>query len=149
MYEVYRNIMNPKTVIEKIVGRGLQLSPMRVAGKTVSNTGVDRITQCLYCLFSTRRGERLFQPEYGSRVYDHLFEPNDFVLCDLIEDDAMEDIKMWEPRIDAQVKATVQPGSSEVSLQVIYSIKGDSTKYSFVYNFNREIRSLGGETYGQ
>lgn len=146
MYGVIKN--NNLSVVEKLVGRGLQFSPMRVAGKTASNTGVDRITQSLFCLFSTRRGERLFQPEFGTRIYDYLFEPNDFIFRDMVKYYAEEDIKIWEKRIVAIVNVTLEEGTNRAKLEVIYSIKGDSNKYSYVYPLNRELNELGGGVFG-
>lgn len=53
-------------------------------------------------LLSTRPGERRFQPEFGSRLWNYLFDPNDNKLHDEIVHIIKTDIKKWVNNIDVK-----------------------------------------------
>lgn len=95
------------------------------------------INQSLLSLFNTRRGERFFNPSYGSGLPFLLFEPFDSLTANLITEDIQDSVATWEPRIlikdldidldyDTQVysitlayeiKSTTQVGSFETFLR--------------------------------
>lgn len=131
------------TLNDSLVGFGLQLTPMYFRGSSIVNTGVDRITQSLYCILSTPRGARLFNPNFGTRLYECLAEPNDFVLRDTVKYYVTEDIKIWEKRIDFDVKVIQENGSNILNIEISFSIKGTEHKYTFVYPVHRKIHELG------
>ena len=58
------------------------------------------INQSLLSLFNTNRGERMFNPTYGSRLPFLLFEPFDALNAQNIVDDIQQSTLVWEPRIE-------------------------------------------------
>ena len=50
-------------------------------------------------LLLTRKGERLFQPDFGSDVYSLLFENISSDLPDILSESIREDINFWLPYI--------------------------------------------------
>lgn len=58
------------------------------------------INQSLLSLFSTYRGERFFNPTYGSRLPFLLFEPFDALTARTITEDIQQSTRTWEPRIE-------------------------------------------------
>jgi phage baseplate assembly protein W len=58
------------------------------------------INQALLSLFSTFKGERYFNPTYGSRIPFLLFEPFDSLTAQLIVEDIQESVRVWEPRVE-------------------------------------------------
>jgi phage baseplate assembly protein W len=64
-----------------------------------SYTTEEQATSNLKNLLLTRKGERPFQPEFGSDVYSLLFENIDLDLNERISDTLSEDIKFWLPYI--------------------------------------------------
>lgn len=58
------------------------------------------INQSLLSLFNTYRGERFFNPTYGSRLPFLLFEPFDALTAQNIVDDIQQSTLVWEPRIE-------------------------------------------------
>jgi phage baseplate assembly protein W len=51
-------------------------------------------------LLLTRRGSRYFLPDFGSRLYLYIFDQNDSVTFDLIEDEIRESVKKYIPNLD-------------------------------------------------
>ena len=64
-----------------------------------SYTTEEQATSNLKNLLLTRKGERPFQPDFGSDVYSLLFENIDINLEERISETLSEDIKFWLPYI--------------------------------------------------
>ena len=139
----YRKRHKPTILPHSLVGKGVQLSPMHHLGKTVVNTGLDRVIQSLYCILSTPRGARLFNPEFGTKLYDCLDEPNDFILKDSLEYNIKQDIKTWEKRIDFDVHVKQPIGSNKVIIEIAFNIKGTEQKYTYVFPVSKTVHKLG------
>lgn len=59
-------------------------------------------------LLFTNFYERLFHPEIGSGVQADMFENNTSMVVKLLQDDIMECLNNWEPRISVQAVTVVQ-----------------------------------------
>lgn len=57
------------------------------------------ITQSITALLLTNKGERLFQPEFGSDLRSLLFEPLDYGAAALIKSKISDCITRYEPRV--------------------------------------------------
>lgn len=66
---------------------------------TQSFTTEEQAVSNLKNLLLTRKGERPFQPLFGSDVYSQLFENIDLNLNERISETLSEDIKFWLPYI--------------------------------------------------
>jgi phage baseplate assembly protein W len=51
-------------------------------------------------LILTRKGTRYFLPDFGTRIYEYIFEQNDMVSWNLIEEEIRESIKKYIPNLD-------------------------------------------------
>jgi phage baseplate assembly protein W len=51
-------------------------------------------------LLLTRKGTRYFLPDFGTRLYEYIFNQNDNVSFNLIEDEIRESIKKYIPNLD-------------------------------------------------
>lgn len=60
---------------------------------------IELVKQDLLNAFNTRKGERVMMPEFGTRIYDLLFDPFDDITKQAILDDAVEVIRQ-EPRVE-------------------------------------------------
>jgi phage baseplate assembly protein W len=69
--------------------------------KDASFTKKDRdlINESIYRILNTRIGERCGELDFGSRLAELVFEPNDNTLNDLARRFIMEALQKWEPRI--------------------------------------------------
>jgi phage baseplate assembly protein W len=87
------------------LGKGLRFPfafQKRSGGAQVSTvTSLDHahIHESILQILGTRPGERLMNPEFGSRLKDLVFEPNDFVFKGLIRRYVIDAIERWETRV--------------------------------------------------
>jgi phage baseplate assembly protein W len=51
-------------------------------------------------LLLTRRGSRYYLPDFGTRLYEYIFDQNDIVTFGLIEDEIRESVKKYIPNLD-------------------------------------------------
>ena len=66
---------------------------------TVTSTEHAHIHESILQILGTRPGERFMNPEFGSRLKDLVFEPNDSVLKGLIRHYVIDAIERWEKRV--------------------------------------------------
>jgi hypothetical protein len=87
------------------LGKGLRFPfafQRRSGGAQVSTvTSMDHahIHESILQILGTRPGERFMSPEFGSRLKDLVFEPNDSVLKGLIRHYVIDAIERWEKRV--------------------------------------------------
>ena len=100
---------------------------------------MDLAKQDLMNHFNTRKGERVMMPEFGSIIWDLLFEPLDDQTKKLIDEDVRQVIKN-DPRwqlisvtiseapnaLNLEVLVTYLPADETVQLPLIYN-KGTNT----------------------
>lgn len=85
----------------------------------------DLIYSSLYNILSTRKGERVNLPEFGTRLHTLLFEPLDGITRKLAENIVTEDIQRWETRIELlDVKVGQNDDLNEMTVAVRYVIIG-------------------------
>jgi len=84
------------------VGNVLSGSFQTTSGKGVfslSYTTEDQAISNLTNLLLTRKGERYMQPNFGTDIYDSIFEQNTDILADSLESSLQDDINYWLPYI--------------------------------------------------
>ena len=70
-------------------------------GKFLKMTGSPEveIRANLIHLLLTKRGSRYFLPDFGTRLYQYIFDQNDMVTFNLIEDEIRESVKKYIPNL--------------------------------------------------
>jgi phage baseplate assembly protein W len=142
--------MNQLEFDNKWVGKGIQMpNPFNLdTGGLTINTGSARLHQSIYYILSTIPGERLFLPDFGSKLYLLVFEQNDYILRDLIQVYIKEALAKWEPRITV---VAIEPKEDEdgdgntIPVSIIYRIKSTNMLDNYVYPFKKGAYQLGGE----
>lgn len=87
-------------------------------------------------LILTRRGTRYYLPDFGTRLYEYIFEPNDAVTFQLIEDEIRSTVKKYIPNLDIKtIRITPadmdseQPSSvSEQDDERLFRVSDNSSK---------------------
>ena len=51
-------------------------------------------------LILTRRGSRYYLPDFGTRIYEFIFDQNDFITHNLIEEEIREGVKKFIPNLE-------------------------------------------------
>jgi phage baseplate assembly protein W len=82
----------------------------------------ENIRQCVTIILGTRPGERQMIPEFGCRIHELLFAPNNQTTAQVAAGHVREALGRWEPRIEVQdVNASSDP-SGAIRLEVVYRI---------------------------
>ena len=98
-------------------------------GVALQRTVEASVAQSIAMILATTPGERVMRPDYGTRLHELVFQPNDGTTAGLAIQYVKEALARWEPRIRIEhVDAgpdPLQPASLLISLQ--YRIRGDQT----------------------
>tara|TARA_Y100000114_G_C11751008_1_gene324337 strand:+ start:693 stop:1112 length:420 start_codon:yes stop_codon:yes gene_type:complete len=107
----------------KDIGVGFLLNAFTKDAAVVKNENA--IKQSIKNLVLTQKGEKLFQPEIGSGVYELLFEPMDPFTADSIRDEIINTLGQYEPRITIQgVRVMHNEETNQFDVTVEYRIVG-------------------------
>jgi len=88
-----------------------------------SYTTEEQATSNLKNLLLTRKGERPFQPDFGSDVYSLLFENIDINLEERISETLSEDIKFWLPYIVIDnIDVQTEPDRNFVKIELRFRV---------------------------
>lgn len=131
------------------LGKGLRFPfafAKRSGGAQVSTvTSMDHahIHESILQILGTRPGERFMNSEFGSRLNDLVFEPNDSVLKGLIRHYIIDAIERWEKRVyltdvsfDESPEAT---DSNTLYIRISYRVIDTQVEGNLVYPFCRDI----------
>ena len=99
----------------KDVGMSFLLNVFTKDAAVVKNENA--IKQSIKNLVLTQKGEKLFQPELGSGVYELLFEPMDPFTADSIRDEIINTLGQYEPRISI-LEVDVEPNEDTNTFDV-------------------------------
>jgi len=107
----------------KDVGMSFLLNVFTKDAAVVKNENA--IKQSIKNLVLTQKGEKLFQPEIGSGVYELLFEPMDPFTADSIRDEIINTLGQYEPRITiSEVTVLANEETNQFDVTVEYRIVG-------------------------
>ena len=102
----------------------------------------DEIRASLLHLLLTRKGSRYYLPDFGTRLYEYLFEPLDVVSFDVIESDIRDAVKKYIPNLTI-INILIEPLTEDEEVQ--------STKLSVddvgLSSASKIYRSPGSGTY--
>jgi len=101
------------------------------------------IHESIVQILSTRPGERFFLPEFGSRLPELVFQPNDVVFRALARQYIVDAIKRWEKRVVIEeVEFSEDPLVTDRNMALIkltYRIINTQVRGNLVYPFAREV----------
>ena len=97
------------------------------------------VEEAIYMILLTPKGQRVMRPEFGSRLHDLIFAPNNATTAGLAAYYVEEALGMWEPRITVlEVDAhadEADPG--RLLIEISYEIKATYDRRTLVYPFYR------------
>ena len=128
--------------LDQYIGRGLSTTNTfdRVKLSTNVITGIDKIQDSIYNILSTKVGERLFLPEFGSRLHTLIFEPNNAIFADLADFYIRDALGKWERRIEVtDVSILTEQEGNIVPIEISYRITNSNIYDTYVYPFNKTI----------
>lgn len=88
-------------------------------------TNEEAIKQSIKNIVLTSPGEKLFNPNFGSRVYSLLFEPLDPFLIDNIQTEILNTIANYEKRVQVtNIECVPDYANNAIDVSLEYSIVG-------------------------
>ena len=99
-------------------------------------TDVELVKQDLINHFSVRKGEKLMQPNFGTVIWDLLFEPLTDHLEQLIIDDVRR-IVGYDPRMGLKnINITTQDYGIQIEVDLVYIPTNQATALSLQFDAN-------------
>lgn len=88
-------------------------------------TDIDAVKQSVKNLLLTQRGERLFNPNVGSGIFEQLFDNVDVYTFESIRNKIKDMISSLEPRV-GKVKVNIEDQSelNSIAVSVSFNVKG-------------------------
>ncbi len=130
--------MNNNTRNREFLGQGLAF-PLQIdpQGSIALASGDRDIEQSIRIILETMPGERVMRPDFGCRVHELIFAPNNATTHGLIMHYVEEALERWEPRIAVQeVEVSSNPQQPATLLaEIKYTIKDTHDDRSIVYPF--------------
>ncbi len=96
-----------------------------VTGDLVVSKDASAIKQAIVNLLLTNKGERPFNPDYGSNIRSYLFEPLDYGTAAQIEESIKSTLDKFEPRIELRdIETYPNYDNNSFSVDMTYVIVG-------------------------
>ena len=98
----------------------------------------DSVKVSVMNILGTRKGERIFLPQFGSDIGNVLFEPIGSATADQLSQNVKIAIETWDNRVNVQgVDTQIDPDKNSVSITVRFSI----LSYSQIFNSTLTLTS--------
>jgi hypothetical protein len=97
------------------------------------------VEEAIHMILLTPKGQRVMRPEFGCRIHELIFAPDDATTAGLATYYVEEALGMWEPRIRVQdIIAEPDPtNSGRLLIEIRYEIKATGDRRSLVFPFYR------------
>lgn len=120
------------------VGLGLNVAK---SNDIVVNTDYDAIRNSIRNIFTTKPGQKLLTPNFGSSLEKYLFEPITDIMAKIIGNEILNQIETFEPRIEVlNVNVAPQSEFNQYNIQIVYTFLELKTQ-----NTLSIIAQLGGQ----
>lgn len=101
--------------------------------------GKEAVEESLMTILNTPIGSKFFLPEWGSRLHELIFEPNDEVLTSMMRLFIADAIAEWEKRVKF-VDVVFNISEAKVDATIFYKILSSNEIESYVHPFYRELK---------
>ena len=120
------------------LGKGLRFPvSVNLNGGVSSSQYEENIRQCIFIILGTAPGERIYRPDFGCRIHDLMFSPNNPITAAAAEVYCEEAIYKYEPRVAKVVcRAGANPDEpNRLDVRIEYVIAGKNDKRNLVFPF--------------
>lgn len=125
--------------VKSFLGTGWKF-PIEVdsaTGRIRMSSYEENIEESVRIILGTRKGERVMEPEFGSRLHEYAFEEADYTTRYSMKNEVEHALARWEPRI-TDIRAEVSDDRIEEGILLIriqYVIRSTNSPYNLVYPF--------------
>jgi hypothetical protein len=122
----------------EFLGKGWRFPvAINLTGGISSSAYEENVRESIFIVLGTAPGERLMRPEFGCRIHDLMFSPNNYVTAALAVHYCEEALLKFEPRI-RNVQVTANPSTTEpnrLDIRIAYSVGDSNDRRNLVYPF--------------
>ena len=123
-----------------VVGSGWAFPPTVDARGRIALARQERdVEEAIRMILLTPIGQRVMRPEFGCRIHDLIFAPNEATTTGLARYYVQDALEMWEPRIDV-TEVLVMPdplNTGRLLIEIRYVIKSTHDERALVFPFYR------------
>jgi phage baseplate assembly protein W len=122
--------------IENNVGNGL--NPVD-GNDIVADYDYNAIRNSLYNIFTTRKGQKILNPNFGSSLDQFLFESVNNINAKILGNTILENVNLYEPRIEVQnIQVMPMPDENQYYVIFVYKVLNIGRLDKFEINFQRD-----------
>ena len=106
-------------------------------GRIAEAGGQDDISQSIWLILGTARGERVGRPDFGCGIYDLVFSPQSAGTTGSIVAAVSDALSQWEPRINL-LDVSVEPhpdAPNGLLVEIQYEVAATNSRFNLVYPF--------------
>ncbi|MCA9673939.1 MAG: GPW/gp25 family protein [Kofleriaceae bacterium] len=110
---------------------------VNLTGGVSTSAFEENVRESIFVILGTAPGERVNRPDFGCRIHDLIFAPNNDVTAARAAHYCEEAIYLFERRIE-EVKVKAEPNADEpnrLDIRIVYKIAGKSDKKNLVFPF--------------
>ena len=120
------------------LGKGWNF-PVRVdrTGGVAQSEYEENVEQAVRIILGTAVGERQMRPDFGCRIHDFVFAPNNSATAGLVAYYVHESLQKWEPRV-GKIEVKARPDHQEdnrLNIEITYVIRATNSIRNMVYPF--------------
>lgn len=109
---------------------------VNVQGSVQLSDRTPNLEESIQIILQTRLGERVYRPNFGSRLSEMVFEPMNSQTLLRIRLYVEEALEMWEPRITLnEIVTEPNQEKGQVDIRIYYTPNDSYEMRSFVYPF--------------
>jgi len=111
-------------------------------GGVQSSADIENIRECIWIILSTRRGERVMRPDFGSNFFDLIDFPLNQVFMARLRYEIYQAIEEWELRVKTNiVQVEINPSNpAQIIITIEIVILKTDTVETVTYIYDREVK---------
>jgi len=90
----------------------------------MNTTSIEDIRSSLYFFVTTKKGERWYDPDFGTKLYEFLFEKNDQIVASEIKASLKKDIEKYFKNLlieDIQIDQSQNTNTLSINIDFLYT----------------------------
>lgn len=110
---------------------------INLTGGLSSSQLEESVRESIFIILGTAPGERVQRPQFGCRIHDLMFDPNNSITAARAQYYCEEALYKYEPRLK-QISVEAAPNRVEpnrLDIRITYVIVGQTNKKNLVYPF--------------
>ena len=105
-------------------------------GRILTSGYEEDIQEAIRIIIMTKNGERMMRPDFGCRIYEHVFDGMEYTSVSEMEREVKKSLILWEPRItDVEVRVEMTEAGNAMLIHVSYVVRATNNPYNLVYPY--------------